>query len=240
MIAYAVAIGLAACAAWFSIRGMVVLFPGAPLSVVVMAIAMESAKLVAAGWLAGAWRQVPWIFRGILMALIAGLAAINAAGTFSQLTSAHVGDRVMTAATRTMQATELDSRIEVAAGKLVDLDHRIAAIDGIISGAAQRGRANTAAAIMADQKKARATLVVERQTAAEALAALKVDRGGVEARAAIAESEAMPLRFAAELLGMDTDPGRAIRLLIAHMVLCCDPLALALTAATSARRSTTS
>jgi hypothetical protein len=41
------------------------------------------------------------------------------------------------------------------------------------------------------------------------------------------------------LVGTDTDSERAIRWLIALMVLCCDPLAIALTAAASARRSTT-
>jgi hypothetical protein len=35
--------------------------------------------------------------------------------------------------------------------------------------------------------------------------------------------------------GADTDSERAIRWLIALMVLCCDPLAIALTAAASAR-----
>jgi hypothetical protein len=49
---YLAAVSLAAAAAWFSTRGMVVLFPGAPLSVVAMAVAMEAAKLVTAGWLA--------------------------------------------------------------------------------------------------------------------------------------------------------------------------------------------
>jgi hypothetical protein len=49
----------------------------------------------------------------------------------------------------------------------------------------------------------------------------------------------VPLRYAAELLGMDGDDERAIRWLIALMVLCCDPLAITLTAAISARRSTT-
>jgi hypothetical protein len=39
-------------------------------------------------------------------------------------------------------------------------------------------------------------------------------------------------------IGADGDSGRAIRLLIALMVLCCDPLAIVLTAAASARRST--
>ena len=42
---YGSAIALAGTAAWFSIRGMVVLFPGAPMSVVAMAIAMEGSKL---------------------------------------------------------------------------------------------------------------------------------------------------------------------------------------------------
>jgi len=236
MLAYAVAVGLASIAAWFSLKGLVTLFPGAPIAIVVMGAMMEAAKLVACGWLARNWRSVPYSFRGILMALIAGLAVINAGGTFSQLTAAHVGDRAMTAATRTMQATDLDQRIEVAAGKLADLDRRIAAIDGIVAGAAQRGRANTAQAAMADQRKARAALVVDRQQAAEALAALRVDRGGVEARAAIAASEAMPLRFVAELLGMDTDSERAIRWMIVLLVLCLDPMALCLCAAISARR----
>jgi hypothetical protein len=193
--------------------------------------------LVACGWLAGAWREVSFTFRGILMALIAGLAVINAAGTSSQLTAAHVGDRATTGAVRTLQATELDNRIEVAAANLADLDRRIAAIDGIVAGAAQRGRANTAAAIMGDQRRDRAALVSERQRAAEVLAALKVDRGGVQARAAIAESEAMPIRFAAELLGIDADPERAIRWLIALLVCCLDPMALALTASVSVRRA---
>jgi hypothetical protein len=173
------------------------------------------------------------------MLLLAGLAVINGSGTFSQLTAAHVCYRAMSAATRTMQATDLDARIEVAAAKVAGLDRRIASIDAIVAGAAQRGRANTAASILADQHKARAALVIERQQAAQALADLKVERGGVQGRAMIVESEAMPLRYAAELVGLGGDDERAIRWLIALMVLTCDPLAIALTAAVSARRSTT-
>jgi hypothetical protein len=49
------------------------------------------------------------------------------------------------------------------------------------------------------------------------------------------ETEAAPIRYVAELLGTDTDSEKAIRWLIALMVLCCDPLAIALTVAASAR-----
>jgi hypothetical protein len=47
-LAYGAAMALPGCAAWFSIKGMVVLFPGAPIAVVAMAITMESAKLITA------------------------------------------------------------------------------------------------------------------------------------------------------------------------------------------------
>jgi hypothetical protein len=50
------------------------------------------------------------------------------------------------------------------------------------------------------------------------------------------ETEAAPIRYVAELVGADADGEQAIRWLIALMVLCCDPLAIALTAAASARR----
>jgi hypothetical protein len=82
----------------------------------------------------------------------------------------------------------------------------------------------------------RGALVVERQQAAEALADLKVkvERGGVQVRASIAESGAMPLRYAAEVIGAGGDSEEAIRRLMALMVLCCDPF----TAAASAPRST--
>jgi len=50
------------------------------------------------------------------------------------------------------------------------------------------------------------------------------------------ETEAAPICYVAELLGADTDSEKAIRRLILVMVLCCDPLAIALTAAASAGR----
>jgi hypothetical protein len=42
-----------------------------------------------------------------------------------------------------------------------------------------------------------------------------------------AETEAVPIRYVAEMLGADADSEWAIRWLIALMVLCCDPLAIA-------------
>jgi hypothetical protein len=90
-----------------------------------------------------------------------------------------------------------------------------------MAGASQRGRANTA------------------HSGRPAQGRVALERASVQARATIAESEVMPLPYAAELLGMGTDDEKAIRRLIALMVLGYDPIAIALTAAASARRSKT-
>ena len=64
----------------------------------------------------------------------------------------------------------------------------------------------------------------------------KAERASAAAKGLQIETEAAPIRYVAELVGADTDSERAIRWLNALMVLCCDPLAIALTAAASAWR----
>jgi hypothetical protein len=73
-------------------------------------------------------------------------------------------------------------------------------------------------------------VLVDEYREAGTLAALKAERATVVARGKRIETEATPIRYVAELLGVDTNSEKAIRWLIALMVLCCDPLAIALTA----------
>jgi hypothetical protein len=231
--AYTAAIALAGAAAFFSVKGMVVLFPGSPVPVIAMSVAMEAAKLITAGWLARRWRATALIWRTVLVAFVFGLAVINAAGVFSQLVSAHVGDRGAAASHLEAQTADLEAKIDVQAHKVADLDRRLGQIDVTIEEAAKRGRTNAALSAMDGQRRVRGALVDERNREAGTLAALKGERATVAARGKRIETEAAPNRYVAELLGIDTDSEKAIRWLIALMVLCCDPLAISLTAAAS-------
>jgi hypothetical protein len=103
--AYVAAVALAIVAAVFSIRGMLVLFPGAPIAIIVMAAAMEVAKLVAVAWLARNWRRTGRVARTVLVVLVTGLAIINAAGVYSQLVAAHLGDHATAAASHETEAS---------------------------------------------------------------------------------------------------------------------------------------
>jgi len=232
--AYLAAVGLAAVAAWFSIRGMVVLFPGAPLSVVAMTLAMEAAKLVTAGWLARRWRMTTWTWRLTIVALVFGLAVINATGVYAQLVAAHMGERGAAQSAIATQDAALAVRIDVQAQTVADLDRRLGQIDSVIEEAARRGRTTTALTAIAAQRKSREALVEQRRTEASTLADFKAERSALGAKGRQIETEAAPIRYVAELVGADTDSERAIRWLILMMVICCDPLAIALTAAASA------
>jgi hypothetical protein len=197
---------------------------------------MEAAKLVAAGWLARRWCSTAWIWRLTLVALIAGLAVINATGVYAQLVSNHVGERgAATSAIETEDAV-IAAPIEVASHNVADLDRRLNQVDVAIEEAAMRGRTSTALSAIEGQRKSREALSGQRQREGTVLADLKGRACRLGAKGKQIETEAAPIRYVAELIGADTDSERAIRWLILMMVLCCDPLAIALTAAASARR----
>jgi len=170
------------------------------------------------------------------VAFVFRLAVINAAGVYAQLVAAHVGDRGAVTSRLEEQTADLEAKISVQAHTVADLDRRLAQIDAAVEKATEKGRTTAAMKLADDQRKARAGLVDERKREAGTLAALQAERAGVAAKGRQIETEAAPIRYVAELLGVDTDSERAIRWLIALMVLCCDPLAIALTAAASARR----
>ena len=79
-------------------------------------------------------------------------------------------------------------------------------IDTAIEEAARRGRTKSALSAMEAQRRARASLVDERnREAGTVVSALKAERAGVAAKSRQIETEAAPIRYVAELVGADTD-----------------------------------
>lgn len=187
--------------------------------IIAMATTMEGAKLVTAGWLARRWRVTAGIWRLTLVALVAGLAVINATGVYAQLVAAHMGERGAATSAIETQDAALAARIDVQAHAVADLDARVAQIDTAIAEATKRGRTTSAMALVEAQRKSREALAAQRQREASTLADLKAERAALGAKDRQIETEAAPIRYVAELVGADTDSERAIRWLILLMVL---------------------
>ena len=229
------ALALATVAAYFSVTGMAEIFPGAPIAVMVLAATMEAGKLVIAGWLAAHWRRVGWKMRSVMVALVAGLALINAAGVFGKLVEVHVSMAASARSSVAERTETLDARVTAQSAAVADLDSRVAQIDRAVDESTRRGRATRAISIATQQRATRDGLDTQRQAATAALVGLQTQRAALVGERSRIEASAGPIQYLAMMVG--AAPEAAVRWLILLMVLCCDPAAIALTvAATGSRR----
>ncbi len=234
-VALVAAVALAVVAAFFSIGGMIEVFPGAPVAVMAFAASMEAAKLVIAGWLAANWPVAGWKMRTVLVALLTGLALINAAGVFGKLVEAHVTAAATARASVLERLEVIEARLTPQLATVADLDHRISQIDAAVDESTRRGRMVGAMNLADQQRKTRDALVTTRQAAATALIETRAQRAALTAEKARVEVAAGPIQYLATMA--NTDSETAVRWLILLMVLCCDPAAIALTIAVAGARS---
>jgi hypothetical protein len=228
------ALALATVAAYFSVAGMAEIFPGAPVAVMVLAATMEAGKLVIAGWLAAHWRRTNWKMRFVMVALVAGLALINAAGVFGKLVEAHVSVAATSRSGVTERIEALDARVTAQTAAVADLDGRIAQIDRAVDESTRRGRVTRAINIATQQRVTRDGLDTQRQAATATLVDLQAQRAALAGERSRIEASAGPIQYLAMMVG--AAPEVAVRWLILLMVLCCDPAAIALTVAAAGSR----
>jgi hypothetical protein len=233
-IALVAAVGLASVAAFFSVTGMVEVFPGAPAAVMVLAGSMEAGKLIIAGWLAAHWPVVGWKLRTVLMALLTGLALINAAGVFGKLVEAHVAAAVTARAGVSERMEVVGARLVSQSATIADLDHRISQIDAAVEESTRRGRMAGAMNLAERQRSTRDGLSAQRQAATTTLIEMRAQRAALTAEQERVEAAMGPVQYLAVMVGTDSET--AVRWLILLMVLCCDPAAIALTVAVAGAR----
>jgi hypothetical protein len=229
------ALALATVAAYFSVAGMAEIFPGDPVAVMVLAATMEAGKLVIAGWLAAHWRRTNWKMRTVMVALVAGLALINAAGVFGKLVEAHVSVAASSRSGVTERIEALDARVRAQSAAVADLDSRIAQIDRAVDESTRLGRVTRAINIATQQRTTRDGLDTQRQAATATLVGLQAQRAALAGERSRIEASAGPIQYLAMMAG--ASPEVAVRWLILLMVLCCDPAAIALTVAAAGARA---
>lgn len=83
------ALVIAACAAFFSVTGIALLFSGATLSVAIMAGSLELGKLVAASYLHRMWDKINWLFRLYFTSAVVILVFVTSMGIFGFLSNAY-------------------------------------------------------------------------------------------------------------------------------------------------------
>jgi hypothetical protein len=236
VVAYATAVALAAAAAYFSIGGLVELFPAQTIPVAVLGALLEVTKLVMAGWLAANWRVAGGLLRAVMVLLVVGLVTVNAGGTFARLIESHLA--VTSAASTSVgeRTAIVDAKIAEQARRVTGIEAQEREIAEAVSKMTSSGKAKAAIAATEAQSKRRDAIAKARQEAADRLVELQGDRARLEAESRLVAAQTGPARYLAVQFG--TDAETVIRWLVALLVMLVDPSAVVLTIAAAQRRPT--
>jgi hypothetical protein len=234
VVAYLTGIALASAAAYFSIGGLVELFPAQATAVAVLGALLEVTKLVMVAWLAANWRHAGGLLRLVMVVLVVGLMAVNGGGTFARLIESHLSI-VAAASTAVGERTGvLDAKIAEQERRVTQIEVQDREIADAVAKMTSSGRAKAAIAATEAQQKRREGIARARQDVADRLVELQGDRARLDAESRRVAARSGSARYLAIQLG--TDAETVIRWLVALLVLLIDPSAVVLTIAASRQR----
>ena len=217
---------IAGCAAFFSVTGLGVLFSGAATSVMVMAGALEFAKLVAATYLKQKWDEIKGFNKWYLVSAVTLLMIITSAGIFGYLSNAFQQQN--------LKLQQVDREIAVYSTKITTNDAQITQLNtqlGQLSSTQNtildKGKVNNRLLRSIDSKDKQsaqinskiATLQDQNTKNNDEINKIKVSNLDLE-------KEVGGFRFVAEAFGMELK--NVVKFFIFLIVIVFDPLAVAL------------
>jgi hypothetical protein len=217
---------IAGCAAYFSVTGLGVLFSGAAVSVMVMASALELAKLVAATYLKQEWDTIKGFNKWYLTSAVALLMLITSAGIFGYLSNAFQA--------QSLQLQQVDREVLVYTTKIEQntlqinqLNTQLGQLSSTQSQILDKGKVNSRLLRSIDNKDKQTAqinkkieiLQTENAKNNEEINKIKVSNLDLE-------KEVGGFRFIAEAFGMELK--NVVKFFIFLIVIVFDPLAVAL------------
>lgn len=227
----AVALIVSACAGYFSVWGIALIFSGAFWSSVIMGSVLEIAKVVTASWLFRHWNKCNKILRAYLVAAMGILMLITSLGIFGYLARAHIEQTANMAVGAQSQIEIVDERIKQKKSSLGDVEKRVSIIDDATRKLIDTNKAQTAIRITDAQIKNRLNLLKERDDITKELNDLVIEKVRLENEIKKSEVEVGPIKYVADFFFNNNDTNtleKAVRWMILIIVFVFDPLAISL------------
>lgn len=223
------ALMVSAVAGFFSISGLVAIFPAAATSIAIMGASLELAKLTAASWLYRNWKTAPILMKSYFTVAVVVLSLITSMGIMGYLSRAHVQNDSV-GATQALMIEQLVYQKTAEETKIKNAQTQLNNMDRITS----TGNAADSNFIMSRQKNARTNINEEIATSYKTIADIQTKLLPLQQQAVKLESEVGPLKYVAQLL-YNTDGAagvdKAVRLIIISLIFVFDPLAILLVVA---------
>ena len=112
------ALSISGVAIYFSIAGLVTIFPGAFWPIVIMGTSLEVGKLVCASWLHHNWKEAPRMLKFYLTVAVVVLIGITSMGIFGFLSKSHI-EQQREVLKSTSAIAQIDSQIKNEEGYIL-------------------------------------------------------------------------------------------------------------------------
>ena len=227
------ALAVSSVAAYFSIVGLMAIFPSAEIPILLMGSVLEVAKLVTASWLYRNWKTAGILMKSYFTSAVIILSIITSLGIFGFLSKAHIEHTITLGGDNAIQIENLTRRIENEERTIFDAQKAIETLDESVRVLQEYDRIRGpegALAVREGQKEERDELNLQIENAVENIETLQSELTPLRSAALAIEADIGPIKYIAELIyenpaeSIDT----AVRLVIILLVLVFDPLAILL------------
>jgi flagellar basal body-associated protein FliL len=232
---FGTALALSACAAYYSIMGLVAIFAAAAIPIFIMGSLLEASKLVVASWLYRNWKEVPVLMKSYFTVSLIILMMLTSMGIFGYLSKAHLDQAIPTGDVSAKLAL-IDEKIKTEKENInanrKELTQLDAQVDQTLSRTTEASGADRSIAIRRAQQKDRTRILNEIGQAQTKIAKFNEERAPIASEVRKVEAEVGPIKYIAALLYGDNPETdvleKAVRWVIIMIVLVFDPLAVLL------------
>jgi hypothetical protein len=217
---------IAGCAAFFSVTGLGVLFSGAAASVMVMAGALEFAKLVAATYLKQEWDNLKGFNKWYLTSAVAVLMLITSAGIFGYLSNAFQAQSLK------LQVVDREilvyqTKIDQNTAQITQLNTQLGQLSSTQNTILDKGKVNNRLLRSIDNKDKQTAQINKKIDGLQTENAQNTEKiNEIKLKNLDLEKEVGGFRFVAEAFGMELK--NVVKFFIFLIVIVFDPLAVAL------------
>lgn len=223
----ATAIAISSVAAWFSIVGLIQIFPAATTALILLGSALEIGKVVAVVWVRQNWRATEATFlKPYLVFAIFVLMVVTSIGIYGFLSKAHLQQQAE-AYQPTKNLEQIDSKLAAVNAKLTRATRTASQMDAALDAYIARGYITKGLKQRQTMEQERAEIDANIEALTNEKTALEQTKHEAVMQVKAIELEYGPIKYVAELLGY-TDLDSAVRVLILMIMFVFDPLALCL------------
>lgn len=214
-------------AGWFSISGLVAIFPDATIPIICMGVALEISKLVAASFVYKHWNTAKLLARTYLLVAVIILSCITSVGVYGFLSRTNLAGNAAVG-TGQDRIAFVQKSIDRQVGDIKAESTALAQMNRVVSNyLTDTSKATTAETVRNRQAKERQRSQDKIDKANTTILALQLQKDSLVNVQRTVEIHTGPLLYLAQLFG--TSAEKMVRWFILIIVFVMDPLALCLT-----------